>query len=84
MNDAEYFSILNVVVLQTPFQRIAQQMQDVLGDGGILKEVVHEGEGPPVPRDASVSSQYQRQRHVNVNVSCTISILSMFIHLTSV
>lgn len=36
-------------------------MQDILGDGGILKEVVHEGEGPLVPRDASVSSKYQTQ-----------------------
>ncbi|KAF5891118.1 inactive peptidyl-prolyl cis-trans isomerase FKBP6 isoform X1, partial [Clarias magur] len=38
----------------TPFQRLAQHMQDVLGDGGLLKEVMHEGEGPLVPRDASV------------------------------
>ncbi|XP_076867145.1 inactive peptidyl-prolyl cis-trans isomerase FKBP6 isoform X2 [Brachyhypopomus gauderio] len=42
------------VGIQTPFQRLAQQMQDILGDGGILKEVVHAGEGPLIPRDASV------------------------------
>uniref|UniRef100_A0A4W4E3K8 peptidylprolyl isomerase n=2 Tax=Electrophorus electricus TaxID=8005 RepID=A0A4W4E3K8_ELEEL len=42
------------VGIQTPFQRLAQQMQDILGDGGILKEVVHAGEGPLVPRDGSV------------------------------
>ncbi|KAJ8342829.1 hypothetical protein SKAU_G00327570 [Synaphobranchus kaupii] len=41
--------------MQSPFQRLAQQMQDVLGDGGILKEVIQFGEGPPVPRDSSVS-----------------------------
>uniref|UniRef100_A0AAY4EDU4 peptidylprolyl isomerase n=1 Tax=Denticeps clupeoides TaxID=299321 RepID=A0AAY4EDU4_9TELE len=40
---------------QTPFRRLAAQMQDVLGDGGVLKEVVREGEGPTVPMDASVS-----------------------------
>ncbi|KAI5608331.1 peptidyl-prolyl cis-trans isomerase FKBP6 [Silurus asotus] len=44
--------------IQMPFQRLARQMQDVLGDGGILKEVVHEGEGPLVPRDASVSIHF--------------------------
>lgn len=31
-------------------------MDDVLGDGGILKEVVQPGEGPPVPQNASVLS----------------------------
>lgn len=31
-------------------------MSDVLGDGGILKEVVQAGEGPPVPYNASVLS----------------------------
>lgn len=31
-------------------------MSDVLGDGGILKEVVHAGDGPPVPQNASVLS----------------------------
>ncbi|XP_016396580.1 inactive peptidyl-prolyl cis-trans isomerase FKBP6-like [Sinocyclocheilus rhinocerous] len=41
--------------IETPFQRLAWQMQDILGDGGILKEVVHAGEGPPVPKHASVS-----------------------------
>ncbi|KAL6463385.1 hypothetical protein MHYP_G00277760 [Metynnis hypsauchen] len=44
--------------LQTPFQRLAQQMQDILGNGGILKEVICAGDGPPVPRDASVSVHY--------------------------
>ncbi|KAK3508697.1 hypothetical protein QTP70_004212 [Hemibagrus guttatus] len=49
---------LDRVGLQTPFQRLAHQMQDILGDGGILKEVVHEGEGPLVPKDASVSIHF--------------------------
>lgn len=31
-------------------------MLDVLGDGGILKEVVQPGEGPPIPQNASVLS----------------------------
>lgn len=34
-------------------------MNDILGDGGILKEVVHPGEGPPVPQNASVLSIYK-------------------------
>ncbi|XP_072516501.1 inactive peptidyl-prolyl cis-trans isomerase FKBP6 [Salminus brasiliensis] len=44
--------------IQTPFQRLARQMQDILGDGGILKEVIRAGDGPLVPRDASVSVNY--------------------------
>ncbi|XP_043095351.1 inactive peptidyl-prolyl cis-trans isomerase FKBP6 isoform X3 [Puntigrus tetrazona] len=44
--------------IETPFQRLAWQMQDILGDRGILKEVVHAGEGPPVPRHASVSIHF--------------------------
>ncbi|XP_020341239.1 inactive peptidyl-prolyl cis-trans isomerase FKBP6 isoform X1 [Oncorhynchus kisutch] len=42
----------------SPFHRLGQQMQDILGDGGILKEVVQPGEGPPVPRDSSVSIHF--------------------------
>lgn len=29
-------------------------MQDILGDRGVLKEVVQAGDGPHIPRDASV------------------------------
>ncbi|XP_062375612.1 inactive peptidyl-prolyl cis-trans isomerase FKBP6 [Sardina pilchardus] len=41
--------------MQRPFERLAAQMQDLLGDGGILKKVIQPGEGPLIPRDASVS-----------------------------
>ncbi|XP_068433157.1 inactive peptidyl-prolyl cis-trans isomerase FKBP6-like [Clinocottus analis] len=41
-----------------PFHQLRQQMNDVLGDGGILKEVVQSGEGPPVPENASVLIHY--------------------------
>ncbi|KAJ8402240.1 hypothetical protein AAFF_G00371050 [Aldrovandia affinis] len=44
--------------MQSPFQRLGHQMQDIWGDGGILKEVIQAGEGPPVPRDGSVSIHY--------------------------
>ncbi|MGH0155633.1 UNVERIFIED_CONTAM: hypothetical protein FKN15_059520 [Acipenser sinensis] len=43
---------------QSPYQRLARQMQDVLGDGGVLKEVIREGEGPLVPENASVAVHY--------------------------
>ncbi|XP_010891852.1 inactive peptidyl-prolyl cis-trans isomerase FKBP6 isoform X2 [Esox lucius] len=43
---------------RSPFLRLGQQMQDILGDGGILKEVVQPGEGQPVPRDSSVSIHF--------------------------
>ncbi|XP_059212466.1 inactive peptidyl-prolyl cis-trans isomerase FKBP6 isoform X2 [Centropristis striata] len=42
----------------SPFDHLRQQMDDVLGDGGILKEVVQPGEGPPVPENASVLIHY--------------------------
>ncbi|XP_051536857.1 inactive peptidyl-prolyl cis-trans isomerase FKBP6 [Myxocyprinus asiaticus] len=44
--------------IETPFQRLAWQMQDILGDGGVLKEVIHAGEGPPIPLHASVSIHF--------------------------
>ncbi|XP_063047978.1 inactive peptidyl-prolyl cis-trans isomerase FKBP6 [Engraulis encrasicolus] len=40
--------------MQRPFDRLAAQMQDLTGDGGVLKRVIKPGEGPLVPRDASV------------------------------
>ncbi|XP_036941726.1 inactive peptidyl-prolyl cis-trans isomerase FKBP6 isoform X2 [Acanthopagrus latus] len=44
--------------MHSPFDHLRQQMNDVLGDGGILKEVVQPGEGPPVPQNASVLIHY--------------------------
>ncbi|XP_028295782.1 inactive peptidyl-prolyl cis-trans isomerase FKBP6 [Gouania willdenowi] len=43
---------------QRPFEQLRLKMDDILGDGGILKEVVHPGEGPPVPQRASVIMRY--------------------------
>ncbi|TNM95070.1 hypothetical protein fugu_017829 [Takifugu bimaculatus] len=42
----------------SPFNELRQQMSDVLGDGGILKELVQAGDGPPVPYNASVLMHY--------------------------
>ncbi|XP_020570387.1 inactive peptidyl-prolyl cis-trans isomerase FKBP6 isoform X2 [Oryzias latipes] len=42
----------------TPFDLLQQRMDDVLGDRGVLKEVLHPGEGPPVPQNASVLVHY--------------------------
>ncbi|XP_022534491.1 inactive peptidyl-prolyl cis-trans isomerase FKBP6 isoform X1 [Astyanax mexicanus] len=44
--------------IQTPFQRLARQMHDVLGDGGIFKEVIRAGDGPAVQRDSTVSVNF--------------------------
>lgn len=41
---------------QSPFDGLRLQMNDVLGDGGILKQVVQPGVGAPIPCDASVLS----------------------------
>ncbi|XP_029902424.1 inactive peptidyl-prolyl cis-trans isomerase FKBP6 [Myripristis murdjan] len=43
---------------QSPFNRLSHQMEDILGDGGILKEVIQPGEGPPIPHNASVSIHF--------------------------
>nr|XP_056721551.1 inactive peptidyl-prolyl cis-trans isomerase FKBP6 [Euleptes europaea] len=38
----------------SPYQRLSERMQDITGDGGVLKEVIHAGLGEVVPPDASV------------------------------
>ncbi|XP_029966704.1 inactive peptidyl-prolyl cis-trans isomerase FKBP6 [Salarias fasciatus] len=43
---------------QRPFDQLRRGMRDILGDGGILKEVVQPGEGPHVPRNASLIMHY--------------------------
>ncbi|XP_049445250.1 inactive peptidyl-prolyl cis-trans isomerase FKBP6 [Epinephelus fuscoguttatus] len=45
-------------ITPSPFDHLRQQMDDLLGDGGILKEVVQPGDGPPVPEKASVLIHY--------------------------
>lgn len=45
-------------------------MNDIIGDGGILKEVVQPGEGPPVPENASVLSMYEYTFLVEASYSC--------------
>uniref|UniRef100_W5LY61 peptidylprolyl isomerase n=2 Tax=Lepisosteus oculatus TaxID=7918 RepID=W5LY61_LEPOC len=43
---------------QSPYRRLARRMQALVGDGGILKEVIHPGVGQLVPENASVSFRY--------------------------
>lgn len=42
----------------SPFEQLRLLMDDLLEDGGILKQVVQRGEGPPVPENASVIMHY--------------------------
>ncbi|XP_060948041.1 inactive peptidyl-prolyl cis-trans isomerase FKBP6 [Limanda limanda] len=42
----------------SPFEQLSLQMDDILGDGGILKGVVQPGEGPPISQNASVLMHY--------------------------
>ncbi|KAM9778100.1 inactive peptidyl-prolyl cis-trans isomerase FKBP6 isoform 2-T2 [Syngnathus typhle] len=42
----------------SPFERLQQQMEDILGNGGVLKELIYPGDGPPVPQSASVLMHY--------------------------
>lgn len=42
----------------SPFEQLRLKMNDIFGDGGILKEVVQPGDGPPVPENASVIMHY--------------------------
>ncbi|CAL8316838.1 unnamed protein product [Merluccius merluccius] len=44
--------------LQGPFALLALRMKDVMGEGGFRKEVVQPGEGPTIPREASVLLYY--------------------------
>ncbi|KAM6155853.1 inactive peptidyl-prolyl cis-trans isomerase FKBP6 [Rhynchocyon petersi] len=43
---------------QSPYQRLSQRMQDISGDGGVLKDVLREGTGDFVTPDASVIVNY--------------------------
>ena len=43
---------------QTPFQRLARGMEDLTGDGGVLKKILRKGTGPVVPEGATVRCMY--------------------------
>lgn len=43
---------------QTPFQRLARGMEDLTGDGGVLKQIIRKGTGPVVPEGATVRCMY--------------------------
>ncbi|XP_059829075.1 inactive peptidyl-prolyl cis-trans isomerase FKBP6 isoform X4 [Hypanus sabinus] len=43
---------------QSPFHYMSLRMQDVAGDGGVLKEVLRPGSGSVIPSTASVSVHY--------------------------
>lgn len=38
----------------TPFKRLARGMEDLTGDGGVLKKILRPGTGPVVPKGATV------------------------------
>ncbi|KAJ7378740.1 Inactive peptidyl-prolyl cis-trans isomerase fkbp6 [Desmophyllum pertusum] len=38
----------------TPFKRLARGMEDLTGDGGVLKRIGRQGTGPVVPRGATI------------------------------
>ncbi|CAH3148927.1 unnamed protein product, partial [Porites evermanni] len=40
--------------LLTPFKRLARGMEDLTGDGGVLKKILRPGTGPVVPKGATV------------------------------
>lgn len=42
----------------TPFQRLARGMEDLTGDGGVLKQILRKGKGPVVPEGATVRYHY--------------------------
>ncbi|EDO44176.1 predicted protein [Nematostella vectensis] len=39
---------------KTPFEKMAQGMEDLTGDGGVLKKIIRQGTGPVVPKTATV------------------------------
>lgn len=38
--------------------RLARRMEDLTGDGGVLKQIVRQGTGPVVPQGATVRCMY--------------------------
>lgn len=57
----EIIIILNdtIILSQSPFELLAQKMDDLYGDGGLLKEVVQAGDGPLVPEDSSILCMFK-------------------------
>lgn len=47
--------MFNYFSFQSPFYYMSLRMQDVTGDGGVLKEVLRHGSGRIIPLTASVS-----------------------------
>ena len=48
------FEYIVCLFWQTPFKRMARRMDDLSGDGGVLKKVLRPGTGPVVPSSAVV------------------------------
>ena len=44
--------------MQSPFEQLRREMQDISGDGGVLKKVVTQGVGAEVPEGAIVRVHY--------------------------
>ncbi|XP_061668746.1 rho GTPase-activating protein 18 isoform X2 [Syngnathoides biaculeatus] len=42
----------------SPFDHLEQHMEDIVGNGGVLKEMIRPGDGPLVPPNASVIMHY--------------------------
>ncbi|XP_078363308.1 inactive peptidyl-prolyl cis-trans isomerase FKBP6-like isoform X2 [Oculina patagonica] len=50
---------------ETPFRQLARGMEDLTGDGGVLKRIVRQGTGPVVPQGATV--RYHVNGYVEFN-----------------
>lgn len=49
----------------TPFKRMARNMEDLTGDGGVLKKILRQGTGPVVPQGATV--RYHSNGYIEFN-----------------
>lgn len=49
----------------TPFQRLARGMEDLSGDGGVLKKILRPGTGPVIPKGATARYHYNGYTEFN-------------------
>lgn len=48
----------------SPFERLGKKMQDISGDGGVKKRILHKGEGNPPPDGAIFRGKNRKKEQI--------------------
>lgn len=58
VNMHKIIMIVVMLLIQTPFKRMARNMEDLTGDGAVLKKILRQGTGPVVPQGSTVRCKH--------------------------